>query len=195
MLKQTIPLAFAFALIVPVAAHAALPEGCGNASVQFKVKTDKKQPAPGAAPADSAQLIFVQSLDGDFAGAPTTRFGIDGSWVGADKGQSYFVVNVTPGAHHICAARQSGISQERDNVGAAVIQVQAGKTYYFDFKVTRNEIGAANGHAAGQALGYSTPDMTAKPKDTMDTAEFTSLDNVQGMDRTQKFALSTSTPK
>ena len=48
-------------------------------------------------------------------GAATVRIGMDGAWVGADKRDSYFVLDVSPGLHHLCASWQS--SQEASNRG------------------------------------------------------------------------------
>ena len=37
----------------------------------------------------------------------TVRLGMDGTWTGADNRTSYFVMEVTPGVHHLCASWQS----------------------------------------------------------------------------------------
>jgi hypothetical protein len=78
------------------------PAGCGKDDVQFKVKTDKKQPVRSSPEAGKAQIIFVEAVKGPFGTAPIARFGVDGAWVGADRGTSYFVVSVDPGEHQLC---------------------------------------------------------------------------------------------
>lgn len=82
--------------------------GCGTASVKFEVKTDKSphvllQPPPG-----QATVYFVED-DTEFESTPkpTTRIGVDGRWVGANHGNSYFSFAVDPGVHHLCASWQS----------------------------------------------------------------------------------------
>ena len=40
-------------------------------------------------------------------GNTTTRVGLDGIWVGANHGKSYFFVLVNPGDHHLCVAQQT----------------------------------------------------------------------------------------
>ena len=196
MLKQVRILTFALACVSAVAAHAALPQGCGNDATQFKVKTDKAQGVSLTPEAGKAKIVFVQTLDGEaFAGAPITRFAVDGTWTGATKGSSYFAISVDPGMHTVCASRQSGASSEKANVGMVKVNAQAGQTYYYNFKITRSEVGAAQGHAAGQSLGYSTPDMTAKPRDTVDTAEFNTLDADKAEPLVKRMQVSTSSPK
>ena len=189
-------LLFALSLSFAVTAHATLPGGCGNEAVQFKVKTDKSQAVPLTAEPNKARIVFVQTLDGEpFASGPLSRFGVDGSWVGATKGSSYFAISVDPGMHTICASRQSGIAAERENVGTAKINARAGQTYYLNFKVSRNEVGPAQGHAAGQSLGYASPDMTSKPRDTIDTAEFSALDSAKAEPLLKHMQVSVSAQK
>ncbi len=62
-------------------------------------------------------------------GSPTSRDAIDGSWVGANQGESWFAVAVTPGEHHVCAAIQSfGIDQLAE---LTHFSAEAGKSYFF----------------------------------------------------------------
>jgi hypothetical protein len=82
--------------------------GCGTASVKFDVKTDKSphgliEPPPGQA------IVYFVEDDTEFESTPkpTTRIGVDGTWVGANHGNSYFSFAVAPGVHHLCASWQS----------------------------------------------------------------------------------------
>ena len=52
------------------------------------------------------------------------RFGVDGAWVGATKDNSYVVISLNPGVHHLCAVRGK-------EVDAQPLTVEAGKTYYY----------------------------------------------------------------
>jgi hypothetical protein len=163
------------AVLAPLPALAAgLPEGCGPADTQFKVKLDKKASRPPAAEPGQAQIVFLETLDGDFPSGPVSRFAIDGNWVGASKGASYFAVAVAPGTHQVCASRQSGIALERQNVGALTVHAQAGKTYYLGFKIKREAVGSPEMRTAPTGVPGSS--MTAKDQDTLDSAEFTPLE-------------------
>jgi hypothetical protein len=177
-------------------AHAAtLPQGCGVNSADFKVKTVRHESLPSSADSGKARIIFVQKLDGDFSADPTTRFAIDGNWVGADKGDSYFAANIEPGKHKLCAGRQGRTDEDKANVAAGTLSVEPGKTYYVQFTITRSEIGTLDAHSAGQLLGYATPDMTVKRKDTVDTAALSGLPGNKGEAQISRLPVSTVTPK
>ena len=85
-------------------------------------------------------LVYVfQDMKRDanvtYLGAATTRVGVDGSWVGANHGKSYFFFPVDPGEHHLCIDWQSS---NKNLVGmgyAASFTAEAGKVYYFRGKV------------------------------------------------------------
>jgi hypothetical protein len=108
--------------------------GCGPADVKFDVKTDSDQhTAPNPEPG-KALVVFLQD-DEQFNSKPrpTTRFGVDGAWVGATHANSYFYVSVDPGEHHLCASWQSRVILARPArpTAAAHFTAEAGKTYYF----------------------------------------------------------------
>lgn len=97
---------------------------CGARNVTFSTST---RPAPSQRASEDqgkALLVFIQD-DGPSGNRQrvVTKIGVDGSWVGAYKRNSYFVVPVEPGLHHICATAW-------ENVALAPIQAQSGKTYY-----------------------------------------------------------------
>ena len=86
-----------------------LPDSCGDDKVKFDVKTEKNQAAPAGPAEGKAQIVFVENENqviGPFMHA-TVRFGMDGAWVGANSGNSYFALTVDPGVHHSCASWQS----------------------------------------------------------------------------------------
>src|SRR5580704_7921755 len=90
---------------------AAAGSGCGPDKVQFDVKTDKNQhiqsqPEPGKA----LVYMFEQvKLDADAlpVNLATIRVGVDGQWVGANHGRSYFSFPVEPGDNSICVSWQT----------------------------------------------------------------------------------------
>jgi hypothetical protein len=121
-----------FAQSTPTITTAVAP-GCGPDDSKFDVKTDKNkhlatQPEPGKA------LLYFLEDDSDFSSTPkpTTRLGLDGQWVGATHGNSYFFLSVDPGEHHLCASWQSVVLIGRGRKSAAAhFTAEPGKAYYF----------------------------------------------------------------
>ncbi|HLV85706.1 MAG TPA: DUF2846 domain-containing protein [Candidatus Sulfotelmatobacter sp.] len=110
--------------------------GCGPASIKFEVKADKSPHALVQTPAGQAMVYFVED-DTEFESnpKPTTRIGVDGTWVGANHGNSYFSFAVAPGVHHLCASWQSRtIIGAHDTSAAAHFTAEAGQVYYFRVK-------------------------------------------------------------
>jgi hypothetical protein len=128
-------LAASFALTSPVWAKD-LPDACGNETIHFIVTTSGNQPLPESPPPGKAQVIFIETIDRDFClgcSDITTRVGIDGAWVGANKGKSHFSYNVEPGKHRICADWQRILFGQ---VSVDSFTAQPGKSYYFMVRVT-----------------------------------------------------------
>jgi hypothetical protein len=147
-------LCVAFCANVQARAKTVLPDACGDDGVKFDVKTEKDQPAPGAPAAGKAQIVFVETEEKnggvwDF----TTRFGLDGAWVGADKGDSYFIVNVDPGVHHVCASAQSMFKILKKSIDAMTFTAEAGKVYYIEGKFTVVVINGASGPGVNSGGG------------------------------------------
>jgi len=144
-MKQAVGLfAACFCLVLGFQARCTtLPDACGDDKTQFDVKTAKNPPAPAAPDAGKAQIIFIEAMDKNLAcwscGTPTSRYGIDGNWVGANQGNSYFAVEVDPGEHHLCTGWQSAFGRLKQMVGMADFVAEAGKTYYFEAKVKIKE--------------------------------------------------------
>ncbi|HEY1253216.1 MAG TPA: hypothetical protein VGF01_00395 [Terracidiphilus sp.] len=111
-----------------------LPDACGDDSVKFEVKTENDQPAPEPPPAGKAQIVFIENSIKD--GTPTVRYGMDGAWVGANKGNSYFYVTVDPGVHHLCAGWQSSQGRLQKSIDVASFTAEPGKVYYFAASIT-----------------------------------------------------------
>jgi hypothetical protein len=130
-----------FAVALPASgqsqpASTAVAPGCGPANIEFDVKTDNKQ-HPTAQPDAGKALVYFLQDDADFNSRPrpTTRFGLDGAWVGATHSDSYVYVLVDPGEHHLCASWQ-GLVVLGPKRGEAALQitVEAGQAYYFRAK-------------------------------------------------------------
>jgi hypothetical protein len=138
------PTLSAFLLCVPLvfalqARATVLPDACGDDKVKFDVSTQKAQPAPAPPAAGKAQIVFVETMDKPWGclecGSPTTRFGMDSAWVGANKGNSYFTLDVAPGEHKVCADWQSVFGALKQKTGVTSFTAEAGKVYYFEAKV------------------------------------------------------------
>jgi hypothetical protein len=116
-----------------------LPDACGPDKVQFDVKAQKNQPPPGPPAPGVAQIVFVENFRQNLGTCidckVTTRVGIDGAWVGADHGDSWFADSVQPGEHHLCVDWQSSIGKVRQKVGLAALAAEPGKVYYYEIKV------------------------------------------------------------
>ena len=169
-------------LTLPAIAKAdSLPAACGADTTQFKVSHTNTQPTL-TPPAGQALIVLIQKPTGEeFASDPIIRLAVDGTWVGAVKGNSYIAVPVSPGSHKLCVSRQSKYDDEKDNLSTAPLNAQAGAVYYFEFILNHESIGfagRANGGAGGSASAPgtgSTPDMTAKRNDTIDTVTFSQI--------------------
>jgi hypothetical protein len=118
--------AFAQTGAPPVAALSA----CGPADVHFDVKPDQTQPV--FAPPSGKALIYVIGDIGESGyGWITIKVGLDGSWMGATHGNSYFSFSVAPGEHHLCANWQEKLKMYSSLYSVASFSAEAGKIYYF----------------------------------------------------------------
>jgi hypothetical protein len=167
-------LAFAsatFAQSAPTVTAAA--PGCGPDNTKFDVQSTKSQHPFAKPDVGKAMLYFLQD-DTYFLSRPrpTTRFGLDGNWVGATQSNAYFYVAVDPGEHHLCAGWQSfvGIGAVQKSA-AAHFTADAGGTYFFIVRDHWNE----NHGPAGM--------------------KFDPLDGDEAQLLMTKFAFSTSRPK
>jgi hypothetical protein len=145
--------------------------GCGDPKTKFDVKTASGQPS--AQPDAGRALVYFIEDDSNFGSIPkpTTRMGIDGEWVGATHGSSFFYVSVNPGVHHLCASWQTKVVLGRgDQTSAAHFAAEAGRVYYF---VVR--------------------DVWAR--DGLTDMSFSPLDSDEGMLLASRFSLSTFHPK
>jgi hypothetical protein len=159
----------------------ALPAACGADATQYKVSHTNTEPTL-TPPAGQALIVLIQKPTGEeFASDPILRLAVDGTWVGAVKGNSYIAIAVSPGSHNLCVSRQSKYDDEKSNLSTAPLNAQAGSVYYYEFILNHESVGfagRANGGAGGSASAPgtgSTPDMTAKRNDTIDTVTFTQI--------------------
>jgi len=118
--------------------------GCGVNEIHFNVKTDIKQ-HPTAQPHSGKALVYVfVAAWSDYTavhfGTPPTRFGIDGTWLGANGYRSYFFFPVEPGDHRLCTGVQSRFEWVvKSSLAAISFTAEAGKTYYFRTKTPKGQ--------------------------------------------------------
>jgi len=114
---------------------------CGPKGVRFDVKTDKGQhPAPKPEPGKA--LVYVvedqrQDLRPCIGNCGSiTKLGLDGTWIGANRGSSYFFFFIGPGEHHLCAAWEKGGERPQDRTSLASFTAEPGHIYYFRVRAT-----------------------------------------------------------
>jgi len=116
------------------------PSGCGPAATLIDVSLDKGlHPAPPTA--GKARLFYIESdrISGFYK--PTTRVGLDGQWIGAAQGKSYFIVYIEPGQHKLCINWQDPalfVGKKQPPQQSIEFTAKAGESYYMigetDFK-------------------------------------------------------------
>jgi Protein of unknown function (DUF2846) len=119
------------------AAQARMAAGCGPNEIHFDVKTDKHQHPAGQPEAGKALVYIFNDTDKDnlpHIGGLTTRVGLDGAWVGANDGKSYFFFQVNPGDHRLCTSWQSVLKSRTQVSSATSLTADAGKIFYFRTK-------------------------------------------------------------
>jgi hypothetical protein len=96
----------------------------------FEVKLDQSQHTLVQPESGKARVYFVQDIGAvNCLGACGTKIGLDGSWAGANKQNSYFSVSVEPGEHHVCVSLSPQFSPH--TVAFAHFAAEGGKVYYF----------------------------------------------------------------
>ena len=134
----------ALACAVP-AFCAALSAACGDEKATLRVELQKD---PHALNNDSltepalgkAELVFIEDADfrqSCFLCSIATRVGIDGRWVGANRGNSYFAIAVAPGEHHLCTDWQSTDPDLKSKTGLGEIKAEAGQIYFYRVRIAR----------------------------------------------------------
>jgi hypothetical protein len=125
-------------LSIPLAAAAQnptglLPDACGpdiprKQAVAPSAPATDMQPAPG-----KALIVFVETMEtaGSVPLNAQVRVGMDGKWIGATRGPSWFSANVDPGVRHLCVYWPSKMGPDPTRTHANSVVAEAGKVYYF----------------------------------------------------------------
>jgi hypothetical protein len=173
-------LLLALSMICPPVARAQEGPGCGPANIKFDVATSKKYSLPAMPPGKALVYLFQDDLKYGARPRPTTRFAIDGTWIGATHANSFIYVFVDAGDHDVCANWQSddtglGYIGPKRSTAAAHFTAEAGKSYYFRAR----DIAYTNGRTI-----VSEPEVVLAP-----------LDRDEAQVIINSFSLSSSHPK
>lgn len=125
-------------ILTPGARGAKLPASCGPQHVSVHVQKKRDPAKLGAVPAGEARLVFVQRMGFCLGCGRVVRIGLDGKWVGANKGSSWFAVTVPAGEHHVCAWWDAPLIRLEDRMKLTDLDAKAGQTYYFQTHVNTN---------------------------------------------------------
>lgn len=130
---------------------------CGPPTAHFDTQT---APAPAIAPdANKSQVYVIEVFDKvpNQLARPTLRIGMDGTWVGANKGNSYITFAVDPGEHHLCANWQSVFKTYSKKAAFAGFTAEPGSTYYFRARIIEQG-GTTGGSSFSLDLDQVNPD-------------------------------------
>jgi len=130
-----------FTLASVARASTVLPDSCGDAKTNFtieKKKSDGKVPAPAEG---KALLVLEYPVIWTGVhlgtGGGDLRVGMDGAWLGAAQSNSYFTVQIDPGEHHLCVTEAGAFGGvKKDGIAMAKVNAEAGKTYFYQYKLT-----------------------------------------------------------
>ncbi len=137
---------------------AAAESACGPSNVQFAIKIDAnghqlEPPNPG-----KALVYVVEDQKFKVVNDVTTRVGMDGTWVGANRGNSYFSFSVEPGKHHLCADWISGFLPGGRLVALTSFTAESGAVYYLRVRTSASPTSGKAGAGASIDLDLVNED-------------------------------------
>ena len=100
-------------------------KACGPKEVKFKTETDKTTHPTPEPPADKALIYVVRPTK--WGNKVQTNLGVDGKWMGVNRGNNYFFFTLEPGEHFFC--------NQAENRSLMSFKVDAGKTYFLQQKI------------------------------------------------------------
>jgi len=127
---------FASAVVAQNPAQVPHAAACGPMNIRFQVTIDPGQTSPPEIETGKALIYVVEDQKFKAVNDVTARIGLDGSWVGATRGNSYLFFSVEPGEHHLCADWVSKLVPSGREVSLFGFTAEAGKTYYFRARTT-----------------------------------------------------------
>src|SRR5579864_2530641 len=119
----------------------AAQRACGPFDAKFRIKTDESQPPEPKVEAGKTLIYVVEEQRFKAIRDVTVRIGLDGTWMGATRGNSYLFFSAEPGEHHLC------VDWASDFYGRLVslygLTTEPGKVYYFRARTTGGRSSAA----------------------------------------------------
>lgn len=112
---------------------------CGVGDPKYSVTTTPTKAVNGN-DEDKAQLYLLEVQD-RVAFCPLgcgeiVKVGLDGHWAGATKGNSYLVLPVSSGQHHLCAEWDARAWRLHKHLELSSFSAESGKSYYFRVHIT-----------------------------------------------------------
>jgi hypothetical protein len=120
-------------------ALAAAKAACGPGDPKFSVAT--APPKGVKAGNEGKALLYVLEVQDHVAFCPlgcgeTVKIGLDGAWSGATKSNSFLVLPVEPGEHHLCAEWDARVWRQHKHLELSSFLAESGKNYYFRVHIT-----------------------------------------------------------
>lgn len=114
---------------------AAAESACGPRNMQFRIETGA--PSADAQVEPGKALVYVvEEQKFKALREVTVRMALDGTWVGANRGNTYLVFSVDPGEHHLCTDWVSDFLPSGRLVSLANFTAEPDKVYYFRARTT-----------------------------------------------------------
>lgn len=109
-------------------------KACGESEINFSAKTEKGK-HPEAEPIAGQAIVYV--LRPTMMGNKVqTKLAMDGTWLGANRGNNYFYFTAAPGEHFFCS--------RAENRSVLQLKLEPDKTYYLQQQIKMGFMKAAN---------------------------------------------------
>jgi hypothetical protein len=120
--------------------NSAPANACDDPAARFDVKPSTAA-NPSQPEAGKALVFFIEK---DLTSTtPSTLVGVDGRWIGATHGNTYFVFSIDPGIHHVCALSKFGGLTGYDEA-LMHFTAKAGGVYYLEARNTLISVGSSD---------------------------------------------------
>jgi hypothetical protein len=134
-------LIFSLSLILATPVRSlASPDFCGDDKAKWNVVLHQQQQSLADPEPAKAQVVFIEDADmrqSCLLCTVTTRVAVDGEWAGANQGNSYLILSIAPGEHHLCTSWQSTRRFLKHKKGQASFTAEQGETYFYRIRITR----------------------------------------------------------
>ena len=150
---------FSFTAFAQDLSSAAAESACGPSNVQFAIKTNNNVQHQLAQPDPGRALVYViEDQKFKVVNDVTTRIGVDGAWVGANRGNSYFSFSVEPGKHHLCTDWISDFLPGGRLVSLTSFTAESGEVYYLRARTSASPTSGKAGSGASVDLDLVNDD-------------------------------------